>query len=373
MQVMSEAARATVAELIAQSRGLPYGPGRVAVLEEAVRHADRHADVPAGYDARMELLDAAVMGGRGDLLVAHYPWCLAQFDRDPARFDEFQLLWRFKWVIWRAIAFPEITLPQIHGLFDEMTTRFRRFGAGERVLAKYRLSLAMHVGDTAAAAESFDEFLRQPRDSLSNCPACEADTIVDYHNWRGEHERAVDAAKNVVNGRLSCRLVPESTYATLLDSLFRLGDDERAVVTHRNGLRLSARSGDLGNLTKHVYFLAVTDNLSAAVRLFERFLPAAAHGYEPRPRFDFLLAGRFLCDRLMRSEWSRGVRVPPELVTGSRKTTSDVPALRAWLDAESRRAAKRFDDRNGTPRFADQIAGQDELHAVVRPVPVARD
>ncbi len=367
---MSEAVQLNVEDLLRQARDLSYGPGRVAVVEEAVRHADAHADVESGYEARMELLDAGVMSGRGDLLVAHYPWCLAQFDRHPDRFDEYQLLWRFKWVMGHVIEFPQISLDQIAGLFEEMTDRFQRYGAGERVLAGFRLSLAKHRGDAADAARFFAEFQQRPRDALSNCAACDANAVVGYHCWRGEHAAAVQAADRILSGRMACRRVPENPLATLLHSLLALGEDARAVALHHRGVRLSTTSGDLSNLAKHITFLARTDNLTPAVRLLEKFLPTAADGYEPEARFRFLLAGRFLCDRLLATDWRRGLRVPPTLTTGVRKTTSDVPSLRAWLDAECRQVAAAFDVRNGTSHFADRLAEQDAWHATVRAVPL---
>lgn len=365
---MTDTAATTVDDLLQQARSFPYGPGRTAVVEEAVRQADAHGDIDAGYSARIELLDAAVMGGRGDLLVAHYPWCLAQFDRHPDRFDESTLLWRFKWVMGNVLEFPQISLAQIDGLFDEMTARFRRYGQGERVLAGFRLSLAEHRGDAAAAERSFADFQRQPRDELSNCVACDANTVVNYYRNRGDHAAAVRAAGRILAGRLACRRVPENTYASLLYSLLELGDDAQAVAVHQKGLRLSTVTGDLTNLAKHLTFLARTENRPAAVRLFEKHLPAAVGGYEPEPRFHFLLAGRFLCDRLLAAGWRRGLRVPPSLTTGDRKATSDVPALRDWLDAECRDVAGLFDARNGTSRFADRIAEQADWHARVRAV-----
>ncbi|WP_149111242.1 hypothetical protein [Limnoglobus roseus] len=370
---MTEAVQLNVEDLLQQARALPYGPGRVAVVEEAVRYADAHTDVDSGYEARMELLDAAVMGGRGDLLVAHYPWCLAQFDRDPDRFDEYQLLWRFKWVMGHVLEFPQISLGQIDGLFEEMADRFRRYGAGDRVLAGFQLSLAKHRGVVDDAARSFDEFLAHPRDSLSNCAACDANAVVGYHRWRGDHAAAVRSADRILANRLACRRVPENTHATLLHSLLELGDDAQAVALHQQGLRSSTASGDLSNLAKHLTFLARTDNLAPAVRLFEKFLPNAAAGYEPESRFAFLMAGRFLCDRLLANDWRRGLRVPPALTSTNRKTTSDVATLRAWLDAECRQLAAQFDERNATDQFSKRIAEQADLHAKVRPVPLTRD
>lgn len=359
-----------VAELTDRAEGLPNGPAKVALLEEAVRLADAHGDVDAGYHARRELLYAAMMAGRGELLLVHYPWCLAQFDKDPDRFDEYDLLWCFKWVLWGALKFPQISLEQLDGLYADMTRRYRRYGAGRRVLADFRYALAKRRGLVKEAAKHFKKYREQPRDGLSDCEACEASEVVDYHQWVGDHAAAVRAAKPLLDGRMSCSSQPEGTMATALDSLLHLGKYAQAAAVYRQAARLNEQSRDLETAADLVQFLALTDNRAAAVRLFERRLPAAVASFEPEPRFDFLLAGRFLCDRLTATGFARGLRVPADLTSGDRKTTSDVPTLRAWLDAECRTVAAQFDGRNMTDRFARHIEEQARLHDRVRPVPL---
>jgi hypothetical protein len=81
-------------ELLSQARALGYGPSRVSLTEEAVHLADTHGDLEQGFRTRMELMEAGTFGGRQDLLLVAFAWCLAQHDREPHRFDSYALLWR---------------------------------------------------------------------------------------------------------------------------------------------------------------------------------------------------------------------------------------------------------------------------------------
>jgi hypothetical protein len=88
--------RETDLRLLAGAEGLRDSPEKVAVLEEAVRHADSAGTLELQYGAREGLAEAAYFGGAPDKAIVAYTWCLAQFDRHPGRFNEWRLLWRYK-------------------------------------------------------------------------------------------------------------------------------------------------------------------------------------------------------------------------------------------------------------------------------------
>lgn len=358
-------------ELLLESFGLPNGPAKVAVLEEAVRAADAAGDLDDGYRCREYLLDAAVSSGRGDLLLAHYAWCLAQHDAHPDRFNTHSLLWRYKWVSGNAVSFPEISLAQLHALIDDMDRRFKEYGAGARAVLAQRYGLARHVGDKEAAADLFVRHQRTPRDHLSDCAACEADDAVDHHIFFGRNRRAVAAATAIVSGRLSCTTVPESTFAVLLKPLVRLGELDEAARLHRAGLRLALQSGDgVTNFGRHLEFLGLTDNLTAGLRLLARTLPAGLGGYEPISRHRYLTGSLFLLERVAVAGLNPKVRVPVGHVLSPDGKGVPADALQAWVATEAAGLAARFDARNGTDAFARGLAKRERLHRQVKPFPL---
>src|SRR5262245_23488817 len=102
-----------VAMILAEAAGLDDGPGKVALLEEAVRLADHAHDVDAGFEARLRLMEAALVCGSADVLLIAYSWCLAQAEREPDHFGLYQVLWRYRWAIVFLPVFPEISRVQI--------------------------------------------------------------------------------------------------------------------------------------------------------------------------------------------------------------------------------------------------------------------
>src|SRR5690349_10358828 len=105
--------RAQFDELIAEADGLPPGPAQLAVLEQAVRLADTLNDVDLGFEARSDLMDAALGVGRGDLLSVAFAWCLAKYDEHPERFPDFDVCFAFRWAISELAPHPQFGRPQL--------------------------------------------------------------------------------------------------------------------------------------------------------------------------------------------------------------------------------------------------------------------
>jgi hypothetical protein len=109
-------------ELISRAYYLPEGDERIMMLEEAVRQADTANDVKLQYDAREAFIEAAYFGGIPEKAMVAYAWCLAQYDRDPVRFREWNILWRYKWMVNVVCDFPQISKEQIYEMLDDMGT-----------------------------------------------------------------------------------------------------------------------------------------------------------------------------------------------------------------------------------------------------------
>jgi hypothetical protein len=69
----------------------PEGDERIRAYAEAVQIADQLQDLDAGFLARHDLIQSAVFGGRPDLALVPFAWCLAQSDADP---NDFRLIAR---------------------------------------------------------------------------------------------------------------------------------------------------------------------------------------------------------------------------------------------------------------------------------------
>ena len=360
--------------LMGMARAAALGPGRVAILEEAVRVADAHADLRRAWDARIQLIHAATFADEPEKLFAPFAWCLAQSDREPQKFPDEGLFWSFKWVVSNATQLLRVALPPLLAMVDEMERRFLRHGVGRRSVWNAKLNLAMFRGDRQGLREAYRQWERSPLDSYTDCPACEQDGRVEYQLFEGRDEAAVEAAEPILSGRLACRVITGRSYNRILLPLVRVGRVRDAMSYHRKGFRLLSQPGThLCDAARHITFLVVTDNLPRALKLFETHLPQPREGVTSgrAEQFEFALASRLLMARVASSRKSP---LPLRLREGfpgyERSGRYDPAALADHFDAEARRVATLFDARNGTPHFARQVEAASGLTEFVRPYPL---
>ncbi|MBI3410378.1 MAG: hypothetical protein HY040_18730 [Planctomycetes bacterium] len=357
--------RDQIVDLLCEAEGLPHGPAKVALLEEAVQLADSLNDLDLGFEARNGLMEAANFSGRPDIILVAFTWCLAQYDRDRERFDSYDILWKYKWVITIAYQFPEISRPRLEQLLDDIDRRYREAGSTNYGVSLVRRKLMVHFGEWQKARAAHSQFRKCRRDFLSDCPACVAASNCYYFASQRHWGRAVQAAQPVLQNRLTCTEEPHRTLANVLRPLFHLGRLEEARVYQRRGYRLVGQANHfVEQHAEHLQFAVLLGDMAQAKRLLERHLSGALQIVTVDDRFQFLLAGRLWTDRL-RSRGTRKlkVRLPKGLPSPDADGKSDVSALGAWFTAQSQEIAQRFDARNGTNAFQQQI---DELPELLR-------
>jgi hypothetical protein len=368
---MSAGVENEVNDLLDQARRAA-GASQIMLLEEAVRLADSHGEVRLGYDARQELIQAATFSGHPEKALVAFTWCLAQFDRDPAAFDSYRLLWRYKWILGRLPNFPQVSRRQIEDAAEDMRRRYEQFGSGLRAVYKLQMDAALDMGDWEAARAHHARWQAARRDWLADCPACELNREIAFQIEAGNDEQAVSLAAPIVAGRMKCAEIPHATFGKLLLPLLRLGRPEEAMRHHRRGYRLIAGNEEfLYEASEHLTFLVLTDNLAKGTTLLARHLPWALATSELARRFAFQLAARLLLGQLQGAGRKRlTLRLPASLAAHREGGTYEVGALADWLDEDLRALAARFDERNSNDYFSRRIVESQDLLKLRRPVPL---
>jgi hypothetical protein len=292
-----------VGGLLREAAGLPEGPVRLALLEEAARAADACGDVATGFRIRSpELMWSAINAGQPEKLLVAFAWCLARSDRDPQRFPAENLLWEYsRWVLDVLCSFPQFPRRQIAEALDDMETRFRGAGRSLRVVAKQRCLCAAFLGDLDAADAGWHDWQRLPFDPEWDDAADECCDAVRYLLERDRDEAALALAAPIRDGRLRSDVVPHNVFGCLLLPLSERGLVAEAMRCHRRGVRLVSDSQNfLGMLGYHMEFLAAIGDADGAVRLFERHLPLALRTTDPLRTFFFHQSCRFSLSTLAR-------------------------------------------------------------------------
>ncbi|HLL74220.1 MAG TPA: hypothetical protein VK421_03070 [Pyrinomonadaceae bacterium] len=368
--IYNTGSRAEAVRLLAEAEGMKDGPEKIAVLEEAVRHADSTGDLRFQYAAREEFVEAAYFGGAPDRAIVAYTWCLAQFDRNPGEFDEWRLLWRYKWMVNVIADFPQIPLGQIYGMLEDMERRFRRGGYGLRSIYQYRYRIARLTGDREEAIRNYRRSQAERTDEVSDCHACRIDEQSSFHIYTGDDAWALEVARPLIEMRQFCRTVPERTFARLLVPLLRLGRPEEAADFHRRGYRLSeARShGSIEYVSDHIAYLALAGEAGRAVELLGKNYRWSESNHNPHDHFLFYRAAWLALDLLAgEGETAVAVRMPPAFPLRDEGGIYETARLRDWFAARTLELARKFDERNGNDHFTRELSDLDALKRSAEP------
>jgi hypothetical protein len=143
---------------------------------------------------------------------------------------------------------------------------------------------------------------------------------------------------------------------------------------HRRGYKLRSRQiRHLDSIAKHLAFLALTDNLPRAVRLFEKHLAEAMMTSNRYNRMRFLIDTLPLLDRLKKSGKSAvKLRLPAECPLSANGITHSVGDVRKWMHETAADLAQTFDRRNGNDYYSKRLAAAPRLQRVFAPCPLGR-
>ncbi|MBX7102855.1 MAG: hypothetical protein K1X57_02160 [Gemmataceae bacterium] len=370
---MKEAGQPNVQLIVYESFMLPYGPARVALLEEAVRLADAQKDLELGFWVRTVLIDAATFSGRTDLAIVAMGWCLAQSDADPEKFPVDELLWKYKWVVQDASGYPDIPAKQVKGLLEDLRKRFTANGSNLQPYHFLRRSIAQGNGDAVEAKAAHADWKRTPADVLSDCLACVTSDAVRYELFCNRFDAAIRLAKPLLDGKQRCATVPHYIFAQLLIPLLKKGRGEEAADLHRRGWRLIQSNIDsfTSPLGDHLKFLTLTGNLDRARRLFEKHAGRGYRAVKGSDRLQFLRAAIVLLAGLEKAEVERvRLREPAAVELESADGRLKVAELLEWTRKQATALAKAFDKRNGNSYHADQIKADARLGRYATELPV---
>jgi hypothetical protein len=346
--------REQVYELMATASGMNHTPEAVALAEDAVRLADTHNDVALAYEARQGLMDVTSYSGDYDKLLLAFSWCLAQSDKEPEKYSEWELLWKYKWVIEHLVHFPRITRVQIVSALEDFRKRCDKAGFNERAALFLRWVVEMQMGDPVEAGKWHAKWKLTKRDGMADCEACEINRVAELYAMQGKHEAAIRAAGPILKGRMKCGEIPHLTCATLLQSFWQVRGPAEAVQIHEKGYRLVRGNRDfIREQAWHILHLLRAGQSDQAMTLIRRHFSWALETRNPDYQLFFLLSTRAVMRQLSEAgSKSVRLRVSEKSFPLAGKTSVAIQPFTEWLTEKINALVSEFDHRNGNNWFA---------------------
>jgi hypothetical protein len=363
--------RPEIERLLEQASRAESEAVRVALIEEAIALADAAGDLDAGFSLRQQLLSAALGAGDHERLLVAFAWCLAQADREPERFGEGKILWEYRWVISVLPTFPEISRSTMDSMLADMVRRYESHGASLRPVHLLRRKIAIDMGDADMAADAAARWKNSPIDGHADSRATEVAFEITYQHFLKRPKRLLQVAEPLLTRKINSPYFEGHACAKALLPLLRDKRPAEAMPLHRRGYELrgpSPRHAD--TIAEHIQFLALTDNLPRALRLFEKHFPIAWASSNLFLRMCFLIDTLPLFERLRRAQAGRvSLRLPEACPAPQNKEGSEAEALDEWCRTTAVDLASRFDVRNGNGHYAGLIRAAPHLQRLFLPCP----
>lgn len=256
-------------QLRSEAWSLPQGKQKLAVLEEAIRIADLHMTKEDSYYARMSYSEAALDSGYEERFLVSFTWCLTQFEKDPAAYSSFTLIWHYKWFVNQIWRFPQFGTDQITSIFNDFKAKCLQYGHSLRPYYQCLHRYALSQGDHESAQANYELWRKTARDGMSDCSACEQNGFGYYHFTVGRYRRGLQAMKPIMDGRMTCKSIPQNTYSHLLLPLLETEQADEAVKMAKKGARLLKGPGYLSEYGSFLAYYTATD-IHKAAKWFEQ-------------------------------------------------------------------------------------------------------
>ncbi|MGL5865629.1 MAG: hypothetical protein ACRCYX_07115 [Dermatophilaceae bacterium] len=255
--------------------GAPAGPDRVRAHESCLDLAQRHGSFAEEFIARLDLTEALDDVPDDPAGLTHVAWLHAALagEHSLTQDDRDAVLWRLKWAVDLTADLPGMPLTAVSAAIDTLETALRTDGYHLRPVHAARAWLARCVGDAPGIGRELSAWMTEPRDSQSDCEACElreqAHLVLDT-----DPRQALEVLEPVTRGHLVCGDEPHSSLGVDAELRLELGDVDGAVASLRTAWYL-AQNDPMASRTVAACLRALL-RLGNTERAVDRLLPRLA-------------------------------------------------------------------------------------------------
>jgi len=241
---------------------------------------------------------------------------------------------------------PAVPLVTVYHRLDELEKHYRAMKYSPRPVLMLRSMLACDLGDYGTATRLRAQALAAPRDSMTDCEACECHGAGMVSKVMGGDRDALRRWAPVLNDRRRCAQEPHRVRAQALLPLVRTGRLGAARGAHLTGYPLVSNNPGLRHAAaQHIEFCALTGNEARGLDILAEHAPWLADaGADARLRLEFATGACVLLRRLV-DLGHEGRQV------GAGTAGSVLAALTAEIDV----LCARYDTRNGTEAISSAI------------------
>lgn len=339
---------------------LPDGTQKMSALSDAIRDADAANDpywrllFRADYACQAAFHDdapkAIPMAAEFNAILKQYP------DALPEELLVFSHLLIMQMAIEPMSDLPQIPLSEWKQLIDEFHTLAERYQFGERTYWAQMARFWQYI-DKEKAFTYLKKSWSTPRDDMSDCEACEHSYAVHLSLLFGDHEAADQYAKPLKEHTVEyCEDTPKLMWLAYLEDALRRGDlAEAEPLAAKLYGRTNADKSELHYLAAILHCWAYTD-LEKALEQIPLYVDWALSMWDQKTKYDFCKASWVCFHECSKKQDSVTLPFSTQFPLYREDNVYSSAELAQWFHAEAQMIAERFDARNGSDYFKQDLA-----------------
>jgi hypothetical protein len=325
---------------------------------KCIQKAQILKDLELEFDARMAYVYQVNFLNKHDLGIAMFPWFLKKCDEDPERFDYYQTLWVYKWIVNSVRDFAKVPLEKTESLLKDFEKRLLDYGTGKKVIHYVKVQYFDAIGELPKAAEEYKRYLKAATSgTMDDCIACQPNNMIDHLLSHGQYEEVFNVAQPILRGDKTCRTVPQTTYPKLILPALALGRREDA----ENFARLAKKNlpltqANLRSAAHLVVYYTLKEDFTKGKTVIEKQFPYLLEHASEVDKFYFHLAAHLFFQKMQeKKKKSVKLSLPANPLLYAESGTYAVGELAAVFTRQLDEVTSQLDQRNGNAYYRNLI------------------
>lgn len=342
-----------IQKILLKLEALSHPEDKISLLKQAIQIADANSDLDWGFDLRLDLISQEKDTSHCTESFPAFTWILSTYDANPEIFNEDDFLWEYKWMAAAARRNVNISHEQVESIMADLKVRMERSGYTPRGYYSVMIYWNLFIGDMKEANRFLELRDSTARDRMSHCPACELDTRVEIELIEGQFDKAITTANDLITKKLTCGVMPLSTFCSLTYYLSKANDPRAAEFFAKAEEEMAeAKENDsslISNISDLIHHLNKYDR-NKGWEYFQKYADWEI-GAEDAVSFDFSKNILILLQEKGEKQLTMSERLPYFRADGN----YNVSELYDFYYQKAKNLAQQFDNRNRTNSFTKAL------------------
>lgn len=348
----------SLSQLYQSYRRLPHGKERADAIRSAITQADLQQDHFWRFHMRDDLMiELAFHGDEGSILPI-ITELTAIYEEHPIEDAEEDYVYALYLCINQWACHPQLPLSQLDAMMERYKKAVYQYSLGDKSYYERCWETAVMQEKWELAEISYQKMLHPKFPDTSDCAACTCYSKVDYFLRTKQKTKALEAAKPVLDGSITCEQEPNRMLSHFLEFALDYETNEEAT-RWANLLRLHLAQNEYDNAM--LRWLAYND-MPKALCMLESGITEVWGEWDQDSVFQLCTSAWVVCLQYSKqSAEPAALTLPQTFPLWQENELYEMDTLATFFHAQAQKIAQAFDTRNDSHNYRTQLDNADHL------------